>query len=189
MSHGKGTLHNFKLQITIIAFCLSLSGLFLVPSGSASSATVIPARIGPADAHTNTKKSPTWAMISSALLPGGGQFYTENYKKGLLFALAQGTLSGMTLYEHIQTGEAERALVDHIKVYGDSLPPAEIPRRISLQGQYDHHFDRRRTLLFIDVGVWILAVADAYISAHFYKFDELSFSPFPNPTVSAMIRF
>ena len=178
MSHGKGTLQNLKLQIAIIAICLSLSFLFLVPSGSASTLN-----------HSDMKKSPTWAMISSALLPGGGQFYTENYKKGLLFALAQGTLSGMTLYEHIQTGEAERALIDHIKVYGDSLPPAEIPRRISLQGQYNHHFDRRRTLLFIDVGVWILAVADAYISAHFYKFDELSFSPFPNPTVSAVIRF
>jgi hypothetical protein len=123
----------------------------------------------------STKKSPTWAMISSAVLPGGGQFYTENYKKGILFALTQGTLIGMTLYEHIKTEE--------------SWDRFEMSEDIEDFNNYSSHYDRRRTLLFIDTGVWILAIADAYISAHFYDFDRFSFSPFPNPTLSTVIRF
>ena len=123
----------------------------------------------------NLEKSPTWAMISSALLPGGGQFYTENYLKGLFFALTQGTLSGMTLYEHIKTREGWRRF--------------EQSGLLEDYDNYSRHFDRRRNLLFIDTGVWILAVADAYISAHFYKFDELSFSLSPKPTLSAVFRF
>jgi hypothetical protein len=121
------------------------------------------------------RKSPTWAMISSAFLPGGGQFYTENYKKGVLFALSQGTLIGMTLYEHIKTEESW----DKFEISGD----------ITDFNNYSNHYDRRRTLLFIDTGVWILSIADAYISAHFYDFDRFSFSPFPNPTLSAVVHF
>jgi len=108
------------------------------------------------------RKSPTRAMISSLLLPGGGQFYTENYKRGLLFALAQGTLSGMTLYQHMKTEKAwdrytkSGALEDY--------------------NRYTDHYDRRRTLLLVDIGVWLFAIADAYMGAHFYEFDRLSFS-------------
>ncbi|MEO0117029.1 MAG: DUF5683 domain-containing protein, partial [candidate division WOR-3 bacterium] len=41
--------------------------------------------------------SPTRAIIFSALFPGGGQIYTENYLKGMIFAGAEGLLLYWTI--------------------------------------------------------------------------------------------
>lgn len=103
-------------------------------------------------------KSPFWAAISSALLPGGGQFYTENELRGLLFFFAQGTLAGMTLYEHTKAEDAWRR-------YERSRDPEDYE-------DYSYHFDRRYNLLWWDATVWILSVADAYVDAHMYRFKE-----------------
>jgi len=99
-----------------------------------------------------SKKSPTAAIFLS-ILPGGGQFYTENYLKGAIFALTQTTLLGFTVHEHLQ---AERA------------------KRDKDWENYEYHSDKRYDLLWWDGIVWTLGMADAYISAHFYKFKEQS---------------
>lgn len=103
-------------------------------------------------------KSPFWAAVSSALLPGGGQFYTENQVRGLLFFFTQGALLGMTLYEHIKTE--------------DSWKRFERTRDWSYYDDYSYHFDRRYNLLWWDAAAWFLSVADAYVDAHMYRFRE-----------------
>ncbi|TET77822.1 hypothetical protein E3J38_09390 [candidate division TA06 bacterium] len=101
-------------------------------------------------------KSPFGAIVASAVLPGGGQFYCENYLRGAVFCAAQATVAGMILYEHILTEEAHRRykLTGSMDDYGD----------------YAHHFDRRYDLLWWGAGVWVFSMADAFVDAHMFKF-------------------
>ncbi|MFQ5905888.1 MAG: DUF5683 domain-containing protein [bacterium] len=113
----------------------------------------VPSRVRSAEQEG---KSPFWAMAASAAIPGGGQFYCENYLRGAIFCAAQATLAAMSLYEHMLTEEAHRRYKQSgsLEDYGD----------------YAHHFDRRNDLLWWDVGVWVFSIADAFVDAHMYRF-------------------
>jgi hypothetical protein len=103
-------------------------------------------------------KSPLLAMVASTVIPGGGQFYCENYLRGTLFLCAQTTLTAMTLYEHVLTEEALR----RYNITGDDQDYAD----------YSHHFDRRKDLLWWDAGILVFAAADAFVNAHMYDFGK-----------------
>lgn len=96
------------------------------------------------------EKSPTKALLLS-ILPGGGQFYTENYIKGAIFSALQTGLAIATVREDILMRRAQR---EGNKLY------------------YDYHLSRRYDLLWWDGAIWALSMTDAYVSAHFYKFNE-----------------
>lgn len=101
-------------------------------------------------------KSPFRAILASAILPGGGQFYSENYLRGAFFCAAQAAVGGMILYEHVLTEEAHRRYesTGNLEDYGD----------------YAHHFDRRYDLLWWGAGIWFFSMADAFVDAHMYRF-------------------
>lgn len=101
-------------------------------------------------------KSPFQAMVASAILPGGGQFYSENYLRGAVFCAAQATVAAMFLYEHALTEEARRRY--------------KLTRDLDDYGDYAHHFDRRFDLLWWGAGVWAFSMADAFVDAHMFKF-------------------
>lgn len=103
-------------------------------------------------------KSPVLAIVASTVIPGGGQFYCENYLRGTLFCCAQATLTAMTLYEHVLTEEALR----RYNMTGDDQDYAD----------YSHHFDRRRNLLWWDAGILVFSAADAFVNAHLYDFGK-----------------
>ncbi|MCK4353486.1 hypothetical protein KAW65_08790 [candidate division WOR-3 bacterium] len=96
------------------------------------------------------KKSPLIAACLS-ILPGGGQFYTENYLKGAAFFVLQSTLLGFTIFEHIKAKNAksQENWID-----------------------YEEHSEKRSDFLWWDFLVWSFSIGDAYVSAHFYKFKE-----------------
>ena len=94
-------------------------------------------------------KSPGKAMLFSTLLPGAGQYYTENYLKGALMTAAWGTLGYLAIHEHLQ---ARTALHD------------------SNEYSYIEHRDQRNLWLWWTAAVWVFSIADAYVSSHLYKF-------------------
>ena len=105
-------------------------------------------------------KSPGKAILLSTLLPGGGQYYTENYLKGALMTTAWGTLGYLAIREHLQA----RAAI-----------------RDSNENSYYQHRDQRNLWLWWTAAVWVFSVADAYVSSHMYKFkaqETLSASKF-----------
>jgi hypothetical protein len=104
------------------------------------------------------KKSPLWAMFASTVLPGGGQVYTENRLRGLFFLAAQGAVLTKFLLEHTATEDA-LARYQRTHDYSDYL-------------DYDHHFSRRYDYLWWCGLVWGVSIADAYVDAHLYAFDE-----------------
>ena len=96
-------------------------------------------------------KSPGKAMLFSTLLPGVGQYYTENYLKGALITTAWGTLGFLSIREHLL---ARDALAQN------------------KQNSYVKHRDQRNLWLWWTAAVWVFSIADAYVSSHMYKFKE-----------------
>ena len=95
-------------------------------------------------------KSPTGALIRSALFPGWGQFYTERYiKSGLIFCLE----SGLIISALVQDKKAKDAYQTDYAEYLDRL-------------------DRRNGYLWWTAGVIVFSMIDAYVDAHLFGFDE-----------------
>jgi len=92
--------------------------------------------------------SPGRAAFLSAVIPGGGQFYTHKPIKGVIFG----------------TGEIvflTKTLLDYRELSGES----DQSRRESLI---------RKTMgdLFWFIGFWGFSIVDAYVTANFWKFKE-----------------
>ena len=104
------------------------------------------------------KKHPGWAIVATAILPGGGQFYAENYARGIFFAILQISLTSMTVYEKIQA-------MDYQYLYNQNGNQESWI-------QYNKHKGRVKNLLWWDAGIWFLSCADAFTDAHFYEFNE-----------------
>ena len=103
-------------------------------------------------------KSARTAVLLSAFVPGGGQFYTENYFKGFIFSGAQGYLIYLT-YKNYR--EYDRAKIDFAN---GMIEEGELNFKRSVF--YDN--------LWWDGLVWFLSVVDAYIDAKLYEFHNLA---------------
>ena len=103
-------------------------------------------------------KSPATAMISSIILPGGGQYYTGRTTRGVFFSILQGSLLSSTLYSHYKY-KYYSAQFEQTGYYNDS---------VRARGFYD----LRNNLLWWDAIVIAVSVADAYVGAKMYGFYE-----------------
>jgi TM2 domain-containing membrane protein YozV len=90
------------------------------------------------------------AMLLSALLPGGGQFYCRSYVKGAIYGTAELALAGITVFSDQQMRKA------YSNYTADTL---------SLR-------NRRNAFLWWTGAVWAFSIADAYVSASMYGFKE-----------------
>lgn len=104
-------------------------------------------------------KSPGRAVILSALLPAGGQFYTSHYIKGGIIAFGEifSLSKAYFLYrdsKNYQSGSTER----------DSL----------MRESFSY--------VFWFLGIWFYSMLDAYVDAQLFNFDKkakisMSFKP------------
>lgn len=95
-------------------------------------------------------RSPLLAVCFSAAFPGGGQLYTQQYLRAAAFAGGLGYLG----YCYNREDKAAIGNID--------------------QDDYNYHNERRRTYKWWFIGIWTLSLADAYVDAHMFKFDERS---------------
>jgi hypothetical protein len=102
-------------------------------------------------------KSSKTAMLLTTFVPGGGQFYTERYVKGIIIGGAQSYL----LYKEVQT----------------QIRLNEIERDISaLPEEKQYLLDQRSQFAWWMALVWTLGLLDAYVDAQLYNFEsDLSF--------------
>ncbi len=105
-----------------------------------------------------TEKSPATAMISSILIPGGGQYYTGRTTRGVLFSVLQGSLLSSTLYSHFKY-KFYTTQFEQTGNHNDS---------IRARGFYN----MRNNLIWWDAIVIAISVADAYVGAKMYGFYE-----------------
>ena len=87
------------------------------------------------------------AVSFSAVIPGGGQLYTQNYLKSAGFAGVLGYV-GYNWYKYDR---------DYWNASGPEL---------------DYLYEKKRKYMLWTIGVWLGSLADAYVSAHLYKFNQ-----------------
>ena len=93
-------------------------------------------------------KSPLKAVFFSAVFPGGGQIYTRNYWRAAGLGLAEAGFAGAAMVEVWRMNKATD------------------------QAEVDRHFEKQRSLWWWTAGVGAFSMADAYVGAHLYRFDE-----------------
>jgi hypothetical protein len=102
-------------------------------------------------------RSPTGALLRSAVIPGWGQFYNSEPLKGLGYGALQAGLLGWVLYENNRADEAR----ENHRLTGD---PA-------WEQAYEEHYNRRRSLIWYTAGAWVLSMLDAYVDAYLFGFE------------------
>ncbi|MDI6739597.1 MAG: DUF5683 domain-containing protein [Candidatus Edwardsbacteria bacterium] len=131
---------------------------------------VMPAAPGkkaaPADDRSDKvpHRYPLVSMACSAVFPGGGQLYTQKYFRAAAFA---GTL-GYLGYRYYKEDKLMNREFDLAVRTGNSNSPEFILHAEN----YYAHYDNRRTFQWWFVGIWLFSLADAYVDAHMFKFDE-----------------
>lgn len=116
----------------------------------------VPAEPDTAEAvSARPKKRVGTAMLLSAFIPGGGQFYNESYAKGGLVAAAEIALASFTVREQLLMNSVDETFSGAAR---DSV------RTI--------HRNRRNVYAFFTGVVIALAVSDAYVDAHMFGFRE-----------------
>lgn len=94
------------------------------------------------------RRSPALSVALSGAFPGGGQIYTGNYLKAAAFAGALGYIG----YRYLDEDRAAKAATSDYEWWD--------------------HDQERRIYKWWGLGVWLVSMADAYVDAHLYKFDE-----------------
>lgn len=96
-------------------------------------------------------KSPGRAVLLSLVIPGGGQIYTQRYWKAGIIAPAEVGLGYLTYQEHQR---AKRAWAQ-----ADTM-------------SFRYYSDRRTSLLWWTAATIVFSMADAYVSAQMFGFDQ-----------------
>jgi hypothetical protein len=114
----------------------------------------------------SNSRSPTTAVILSAILPGAGQVYTGRYWK---VPIVLG-FSGYFGYEVIQLNDKYRSA--RIK-YSESVSRGENNGQGNAQLQYERDFyrDERDRFGFYFLLTYLLNIVDAYVDASLFDFD------------------
>ena len=110
------------------------------------------------------RKSPTTAVLLSAVLPGAGQFYNESYWKIPLI----GGLIGYFGYEYFRQNNLYK---DYRDRYAESQTPQAPSGDLSLKTLREFYRDQRDDFVWYFTIVYVLNLVDAYIDAHLFDFD------------------
>jgi len=103
-------------------------------------------------------KIPLKAAALSLFVPGGGQFYNESKIKFGIVCAIEGSLIGLTLYNHFK---AE----DYYNKY-------ELTEDERYYDRYsDYYYKKQNDLWWLGVTIF-LSTIDAYVDAHLYDFDD-----------------
>jgi len=113
-----------------------------------------------AESDTSDSIKPGAAMLRSAIFPGWGQIYTQHRIKGGVMIIMQTAFIGMAF-------SADSKVKD--LVAGKSLNP--LPAQ--LENEIEIWRADRRTWILRAFGLWLYSMADAYVDAHLYNFDEV----------------
>ncbi len=163
--------HNYAgapLRLWMPALCLIIATLLWTNTATAqeSRRSLMPATPAPIDTakllSDQPLKSPWGALLRSAILPGWGQFYNERYVKGVLVLSANAWLVSRIIHNHNRWEETR-----------------------------DRSFFNRRNDFYWYFGVaYLLNLADAYVDAYLFGFDEamqIGVSPPPLGATGAML--
>lgn len=99
-----------------------------------------------------------------SIIPGMGQFYNKKRAKGwTIIGLETGTIVG-TLVMHDYQIDAYRDW--------EAIPENDLKKRGAYRERLEDLRKIRNTFIWLGGLLWVYNIADAYVDAHFYKFDQ-----------------
>ncbi|RMH96300.1 MAG: hypothetical protein D6681_12460 [Calditrichaeota bacterium] len=136
----------FYIRLSVLAaFLALLLPLFPAMAGEEVTDTTAQAELDTTRLLSDRPlKSPWGAVARSAILPGWGQVYNQQYVKGGLAFALQGFLMWRIVHFH---------------------------NRWKKTGNRDHRETRNLSIWYLGAA-YLLTLVDAYVDAHLYKFDE-----------------
>ncbi|MEK6756122.1 MAG: DUF5683 domain-containing protein [Bacteroidota bacterium] len=177
-SCNKSTVPYLLLTILVLFFSLPASGQYRVTSSLFKQRAVpesIPGiwygdslRVASPSADTieSRGKSPTTAILLSAILPGAGQIYTERYWKVPI-------ILGFGGYFVSKWLKANDLYLSARGRYQQSVERGENGGQGSAQSLYERDFyrDERDKFAFYFALTYLLNIIDAYVGASLYNFE------------------
>ena len=120
-------------------------------------------------------KSAATAMLLTTIIPGGGQFYTSRWVKGIL-------LGGVQSYILYNAWETQLDLNDIDKRLNESYSEA-------LASEKEDLLIKRREIVWWGIFVWTIGIFDAYVDAQLYDFkSDITMDPGGNPKLNVSIN-
>ncbi len=110
------------------------------------------------------KKSPTLAVVLSAVVPGAGQFYNESYWK-IPIVLGIGGYLGYEIYRNNDRYN------DYIDLYEQSQTPENPNGNLVFKETRDNFRDKRDEFIIYFAIFYLMNMIDAYVDAQLYDFD------------------
>lgn len=110
------------------------------------------------------KKSPTTAVLLSAVIPGAGQFYNESYWK---IPIISG-LVGYFGYEYFRNNNLYKDYRDQYAAsQNDTVPDGNL----NLKSLREFYRNQRDDFVWYFLIVYVVNLVDAYVDAHLFDFD------------------
>jgi len=114
-----------------------------------------------------TRKTSLYAGIRSGIVPGWGQYYTEQRMKGTLFFLAEAAAVAAVIYADGQRTDAQNDVNDAWRKYAaadtEEGIKAALAERDRLYDELEKWHNNRKRWSYVAVGVWLVNVLDAAI--------------------------
>jgi TM2 domain-containing membrane protein YozV len=110
------------------------------------------------------RKSPTTAVLLSAIIPGAGQFYNESYWKIPII----GGLVGYFGYEYFRNNNLYK---DYKSQYAASQTELNPNGDFGLKTLREFYRDQRDDFVWYFLIVYVVGLVDAYVDAHLFDFD------------------
>ncbi len=110
------------------------------------------------------RKSPTIAVLLSAVLPGAGQFYNESYWKIPII----GGLVGYFGYEYFRNNNLYKDYKDQYTASQTEINPNG---DFSLKSLREFYRNQRDDFVWYFLIVYVVSMVDAYVDAHLFDFD------------------
>jgi hypothetical protein len=127
---------------------------------------------------TLLSKSAITAMLLTTFIPGGGQFYTKRWIKGIIIGGIQSYIIYRGLDTQFELNDVEKKLQES---YSESL-----------FSEKEDLLVKRGEIIWLGALVWTIGVLDAYVDAQLYDFESdiaLDVRGEPKITISLNINF
>ncbi len=110
------------------------------------------------------KKSPTGAVIRSALIPGLGQFYNKSYWKIPI-------IWGALIYFGYNWSNQYQEYKNYRDLYNQSITVSNPYGNLDYKNLREYYRDQRDITIFFFSLTYLLNIIDAYVDAHLFDFD------------------
>lgn len=171
--------------IFVIILIFFTSQIFGQQEPTSSTVDTIPQPTQALSQVSLSTKSSVLAVSLSAVLPGAGQIYNEEYWKVLF-------IWGLGSYWAYEWTRNNKWYQDYRSLYSKSITPQTPDGDYRYLQLRDFYRDERDAFAWYLAALYFLNILDAYVGASLYDFDvspDLSIEGRIMPTVSVSIRF